>query len=65
MPAKVAFICFTIKHFQMRAVVKYKQTQPVEIISCGIFVDADQLGCRSGGNACNEQFDELILLVLA
>ncbi len=65
MPAKVAFICFTVKHFQMRAAVKYKQTQPVEIISCGIFVDADQLGCRSGGNACNEQFDELILLVLA
>ena len=56
MPAKVAFICvcFTVKHFQMRAAVKYKQTQPVEIISCGIFVDADQSGCRSGGNTCNE-----------
>ena len=56
MTAKVAFICFyfAVKHFQMRAAVKYKQTQPVEIISCSIFVDADQLGCRSGGNTCNE-----------
>ena len=56
MPAKVAFICFycTIKYFQMRAAVKDKQAQPVEIISCGIFIDADQLGCRFGGNACNE-----------
>ena len=53
MPAKVAFICFyfTVKHFPMRAAVKYKQTQPVEIISCGIFIDTDQSGCRSGGNA--------------
>ena len=56
MPTKVAFICFyfTVKHFQMRAAVKYKQTQPVEIIGCGIFVDADQLSCRSGSNTCNE-----------
>ncbi len=56
MSAKVAFICsyFAVKYFQMRAAVKYKQTQPVEIIGCGIFVDADQLSCRSGGNTCNE-----------
>ena len=56
MPAKVAFICFyfSIQYFKMRAAVKYKQTQPVEIIGCGIFVNTDQLGCRSGGNACNE-----------
>lgn len=56
MPAKVAFICFyfSVKHFQMRAAVKYKQTQLVEIISCSIFIDADQLGCCSDGNTCNE-----------
>jgi len=55
MPSKITFthFYFSVKHFQMRAAVKYKQTQPVEIISCGIFVD-DELGCRSGGNACNE-----------
>ncbi len=56
MPVKVAFICFyfSIQYFKMRAAVKYKQTQPVEIISCGIFVNTDQLSCRSGVNACNE-----------
>ena len=56
MPAKVAFICFyfPVKHFQMWAAVKDKQTQPVKIIGHGILVDADQLGCCSNGNACNE-----------
>ena len=35
MPAKVAFICFyfVVKYFPMRAVVKYKQTQLIKIIS--------------------------------
>ena len=40
MPAKVAFIYFyfSVKHFQMRAAVKYKQAQPVEIISYDILL---------------------------
>ena len=25
-----------------------------DAVSCGIFVNTDQLSCRSGGNACNE-----------
>ena len=35
----------------------------MKIIGSGIFIDTDQLCCRSYSYACNKQLNELILFV--
>ncbi|EEY09633.1 hypothetical protein COI_1738 [Mannheimia haemolytica serotype A2 str. OVINE] len=55
---------FSLKHFQMRAMLIDKQPQAMEVIRRRVFVYIDQLRCCSGCYPCNKLLNEFVLFVL-